>query len=230
MYFFFNSIYFSIKIIVVGKLLISGILSSIFLILALYTSFLTTLFFIKSLSSLKSTGTGTNLSTSNYSNLLFKLLKLLGTSFNLSISNLSTLDLKLAKSIFLGNFGASIAVAYFKSVFVAYSHKSNLTFTLPPNDFGSGKHSFFYAMSFLSIQLLKKRSWPFHLIYTLSLCVFITLSTSLQFFFAKRCNNFFVFKMTNNICLWNSIFKFCDKKIFFRAIWKIAFCKNIFIF
>ena len=43
-----------------AKLVISGILSSIFFILALYTSFLTTSFFIASLSLLKSTGTGTN--------------------------------------------------------------------------------------------------------------------------------------------------------------------------
>ena len=50
----------------VAKLVISGILSSIFFILALYTSFLTTSFFTTSLSLLKSTGTGTNLSTSSY--------------------------------------------------------------------------------------------------------------------------------------------------------------------
>ena len=53
-----------------------------------------------SLSILKSTGTGTNLSTSNLSTLLFKLLKLVDKVFNLSISNLSTSDFKLAKSTF----------------------------------------------------------------------------------------------------------------------------------
>ena len=75
----------------------SGILSSIFFTLELYTSFLTTSFFITSLNLLKSTG----------------------TSNNLSASNLSTLDFKLAKSIFLAKDYVSIPVAFFKSVFVA---------------------------------------------------------------------------------------------------------------
>ena len=59
----------------VAKLVISGISSSIFLILALNTSFLTTSFFKASLSVLKTTGTGSYLSSSNLSTLLFKLLK-----------------------------------------------------------------------------------------------------------------------------------------------------------
>ena len=58
-------------VVLVAKLVISGILSSIVLILALYTSFLTTSFFTTSLSLLESTGTGTNLSTSILSTLLF---------------------------------------------------------------------------------------------------------------------------------------------------------------
>ena len=49
--------------------LTSVILSSIFFILALYTSFLTTSFFTTSLSLIKSKGTGTNLSTCNLSTL-----------------------------------------------------------------------------------------------------------------------------------------------------------------
>ena len=73
----------------------SGILSSIFFILALYTSFLTTSFFTTLLSLHKSTGTGTNLSTFNLSILLFKLLKLAGKFLKLLISNLSTFDFKL---------------------------------------------------------------------------------------------------------------------------------------
>ena len=48
-------------------------------ILAFYTSFLTTSFFAASVSLLKSTGEGANLSTSNLSTLFFKLLKLAGT-------------------------------------------------------------------------------------------------------------------------------------------------------
>ena len=51
----------------VAMLVISGILSSIFLILALYASFLTTLFFTTSLNLLQSTKAGTNLSTFNLS-------------------------------------------------------------------------------------------------------------------------------------------------------------------
>ena len=67
----------------------------------IYTSFLRTSFFTKSLSLFKLTGTDTNLSTSSLSTLLFKLLKLFDTFFNLSVSNLSLSDFKLAKSVFL---------------------------------------------------------------------------------------------------------------------------------
>ena len=59
---------------------------------------------------LKSTGTGTNLLTSNPSTLLFKLLTLFGTFLTLSRLNLSTSDFKLAKSTFLANFGVSTRV------------------------------------------------------------------------------------------------------------------------
>ena len=56
--------------------------------------------FTTSLSLLKLTGTGTSLSISNSSTLLFKLLKLVGTFFNLSISNWSASDFKLIKSTY----------------------------------------------------------------------------------------------------------------------------------
>ena len=62
-----------------------------------YTVFLTTSFFTTSLSLLKSTGTGTNL----------------------SISNLSTSVFKLTKSDCAANLDASVPVAFFKSAFVA---------------------------------------------------------------------------------------------------------------
>ena len=84
-------------------MVISGILSSIFFILALYTPFLSASFFTTSLSLLKPVETGIY-STSNFSTLLFKLLKLVETVFSFSIYNLSTLDFKLAKSSFLANF------------------------------------------------------------------------------------------------------------------------------
>ena len=72
----------------------------IFNIFDLIHLFLTTSFFATSLSLLKSTGAGTNLSISNLSTLLFKLLKPLVTFFNLSIPNLSTSDFKLAESVY----------------------------------------------------------------------------------------------------------------------------------
>ena len=105
----------------VAKLVISGILSSLFLILALYTSLLTTP------SLLKSTETGTNLLTPNLSTLLFKLLKLVGTFSRLSISNLSKLDFKVAKS----NFQQILmyqSLLNFLNLFLL----NNSTFTLPP--------------------------------------------------------------------------------------------------
>ena len=72
----------------------------LFLNFIIYTSFLTKLFFTTSLSSVKSTETGTNLSISNLCTLLFKVFKPLDKHFNLSLSNLSTSDFKLAKSVF----------------------------------------------------------------------------------------------------------------------------------
>ena len=86
-YFTFNFIYFSIERSLVAKLVISGILSAIFLILAIYTYLLTTSCFTTSLSSFKSMGTGTYLSTYNLSTLIFKLFKLVCTLFNSSMSN-----------------------------------------------------------------------------------------------------------------------------------------------
>ena len=60
----------------------------IFNIFDLIHLFLTTSFFATSLSLLKSTGAGTNLSISNLSTLLLELLKLAGIFFNLGIVHL----------------------------------------------------------------------------------------------------------------------------------------------
>ena len=95
----------AVREVVVPKLVISGILSSISLNLALYTSFLTTFLSTKSLNVFKSTATGFNLSASN--------------SANLSISNLSTSDFKFDKSSFIANYDEPTPVAFFKSDFVA---------------------------------------------------------------------------------------------------------------
>ena len=73
-----------------------------------------------SLSLLKTTGASTNLSKSNLSTFLFKLLKVVGTFFKLSISNLSISDSKLTKSTFLANFDVSTPAVFFKSAFAAY--------------------------------------------------------------------------------------------------------------
>ena len=82
-----TSIILVLRIALVANLVISGILSSIFLILALYSVFLTTPFCTTLHSLLKSTRTGASLSISNLSTWLFKLLKLAGKLSNLSISN-----------------------------------------------------------------------------------------------------------------------------------------------
>ena len=81
--------------------------------------FLIASFFATSLSLLKWTGTGANLSKSNLSSLGFKLFKLLGTFLNLSIPNLSLLDYKLAKSTFLSSLDKWTPVELFKPVFIA---------------------------------------------------------------------------------------------------------------
>ena len=91
-------------------------------------------------------------------------------------------------------------------------------------------------MSFLSIQLLKDLSQPSHLTYTLLPFLFIIFSTLnsfrffLCFFFIKRCNNFFPFKITNHISSRHSVFNFFNHKNVFRPIWNIAFGKVVFVF
>ena len=69
------SFIFVSRIVLVATLVISGILSSIFFILTLYSVFLTTSFLTTLLNLIKSTGTGTNLPISNLSTLPFKPLK-----------------------------------------------------------------------------------------------------------------------------------------------------------
>ena len=100
-------------------MLISGILSSIFFILALYSVFLKTSFLTTLVNLLKSRGTGTNLSISNLSTLVFKLLKLFGKNFYLLIFNLSTLVFKLAKFDFNAKLKVSKCVIFLISAFVA---------------------------------------------------------------------------------------------------------------
>ena len=60
-----TSFILALRVVLVAKLVISGILSSIFFYLALYISFPRISFFTTSLNLLQSTGTDTNLSKSN---------------------------------------------------------------------------------------------------------------------------------------------------------------------
>ena len=128
-----TSFIFVLRIVLVAKLLISGILSSIFFILALYSVFLTTSFLTTLLSLLKSTGTGANLLISNLSTLLFELLELVGKLFNLWISNLSTSVFRLAKIDFSAKLQVSTCEIFLISVFVAQLDKTTLTLISPPN-------------------------------------------------------------------------------------------------
>ena len=109
---FLASFIFVLRIVLLARLLISGILSSIFFILALYSVFLTTSFLTTLLNLLKSIGTGANLLISNLSTLVFKLLKLFGKIFHLSISSLSTLFFKITTFVFNAKLEVSTCVIF----------------------------------------------------------------------------------------------------------------------
>ena len=104
------SFIFVLRIVLVPKLVISVILSSIYFILALYSVFSTTSFFTTLVSLLESAATGATLLISNLPTLLFKLLELFGKAFNLLISNSWTSVFKLAKF----DFSAKLEVSYAK--------------------------------------------------------------------------------------------------------------------
>ena len=118
-----------LRVVLVAQLVILGILSSISLILASDTSFLTTSFFTTSHSLRKSTRTDFNLSGPN--------------SDNLWIS-----DFKLAKSYFLVKRDESTSVAFLRSGF-------DFIFTIIIR---LKTTNFYIAVSFLSIKLLKELS------------------------------------------------------------------------
>ena len=110
--FTFNLIYLSIKSSFISY--VSNVRYFIFntFHLNIICIFFNNIIFTASLSLLKSTGTGTNLSTSNLSTLLFKLLKLVGRVLNLSISDSCTSDFKLVKSVFLAKEDVSTPFAF----------------------------------------------------------------------------------------------------------------------
>ena len=126
---FLTSFILELRVVLVAQLVILGILSSISLILASDTSFLTTSFFTTSHSLRKSTRTDFNLSGPN--------------SDNLRIS-----DFKLAKSYFLVKRDESTSVAFLRSGF-------DFIFTIIIR---LKTTNFYIAVSFLSIKLLKELS------------------------------------------------------------------------
>ena len=62
-------------------------------------------------------------------------------------------DFKFSESAFLAKSDVLTLVEFFKSDFVAWLEKFNLIGTFAPKDFGFGKSSLIYTLSFLSIQL-----------------------------------------------------------------------------
>ena len=158
-----TSFILALRAVLVAKLVIQGILSSISLIITLYISSLITSDFTTSLNLLKSTENGNNLSTSSLSNLLYKLLKAVETFFSLSISNPSTSDFKLAEWIFLAKDDALIPAAFFKSVFIAQLDRSNSNFTFPKNLVLENIHSFMICLFYQSNCQKTIISFPFHI-------------------------------------------------------------------
>ena len=90
----------ALRVVLVANLVMLDVWSSMLLISALYSVFLTTSLFTTLLSLPKSTGTDANFPISYLSPLLFKLLKLSRIVFNLSTSILSNSAFKLAKTEF----------------------------------------------------------------------------------------------------------------------------------
>ena len=118
--------------------------------------------------------------------------------------------------------------------FINLFYKSNSIFTFAPKDFGFGKYSLIYTMSFLSIQLLNELSYPFDLTYNLLPFLCITFFKSklflicfLQFLFVTIS---FALRSLTTYDHCTVFVTFLIAKKFFRPIRNINFCKNIFIF
>ena len=118
--------------------------------------------------------------------------------------------------------------------FINLFYKSNSIFTFATKDFGFGKYSLIYTMSFLSIQLLNELSYPFDLTYNLLPFLCITFFKSklflicfLQFLFVTIS---FALRSLTTYVHCTVFVTFLIAKKFFRPIRNINFCKNIFIF
>ena len=103
-------------------LVLSGFLSLMFYVLGLYTS-LTRSSFITSLSLLKSTGIGINLSISNLYTLLFQVFLIY------QYLNYLHQVLSLLHQLFLAIFYVSTSVAVFRSVFVVLNKSIEINFS-----------------------------------------------------------------------------------------------------
>ena len=90
-------------------------------------------------------------------------------------------------------------------------------------------------MPFLSIQVLKKNiAFPFNMQFITFLFNYLFnselfLICFFLFFLMKSSNNIFTVKMTNKWCPRHSAFNSRNHKIFFRPIWSVSFCKDVFI-
>ena len=108
---YLTSFILAFRAVVVAKLVTSGNLSSIFLILSLYTSFSTNFLSTKSLDVFKSIGKGFN-----YQHLIQLIYQ---------YRIYQPLNLKVDKSCFLANCDIFTPAALFKSDFFSQLHKSN---------------------------------------------------------------------------------------------------------
>ena len=186
-YFVFNLIYFRIKSSISCQ--DSSIRYFIFKIfdLSILYIFLKTSFFITSLSLIKPTGTGTNLSIliyllyfSNYLNQFVLFLIYQYLIYKLQI--LSLLNQPLQQILMYQQLLPSLDM-------LLIHYQINLIQSLPAGDFGSEKYLPIYIISFLPIHLLKELSQFSHVIYSLSPFLFITFST-LNSFLSVFCNSF----------------------------------------
>ena len=218
----------------------AGILSSIFFILALFTSFLTTSFFTASLSLLKSTRTSTNPSTSNLSTLFLNCLNHL--AHFLIFQNLICPHqiLSLLNQPF----------QQIQQIQQMYQHLLNfLNLHLLHNQINPIQLSLFllrilvlenlnhlYYIFFI-YRTVKRTivSFPFNIqSIAFSLYYFFNsklfLICFLQLFFIEHSSTFFALTITNNICPRYNVFNLFNHKKLFMPIRNIYFCKNVFIF
>ena len=108
-----------------------------------------------------------------------------------------------------------------------------MNFHILHKGFGLEKNLLIYTMLFY-ISNYQTNYHSFYLKYNLSPFFLITFSTlnSAWFvfwnYFSKMFRNIFTVQITCNYV--HSIFNFYNQKNFFRTIWRVTFCKSVFIF